>query len=59
VKELFKERAITAPSYLWNLRASTVGALGLKRFMANDFDSITDLVPEYLRPPDIRANPFS
>lgn len=59
VRELLKDNAITAPSHLWNLRASTVGFLGLKRFMANDFDSITELVPEYLRPPDIRANPFA
>ncbi|MBN1624991.1 MAG: tRNA (adenosine(37)-N6)-threonylcarbamoyltransferase complex dimerization subunit type 1 TsaB [Deltaproteobacteria bacterium] len=59
IRKLLKGNAITAPSHLWNIRASTVGVLGLKRFTANDFDSITDLVPEYLRPPDIRADPFA
>jgi tRNA threonylcarbamoyladenosine biosynthesis protein TsaB len=58
VKELIGENAIMVPSHLWNLRASSIGALGLKRFLNNDSDSITDLVPEYLRPPDIRPNPF-
>jgi tRNA threonylcarbamoyladenosine biosynthesis protein TsaB len=59
VKELIGENAIIAPSHLWSLSASSIGALGLKRFLNNDFDSITDLVPEYLRPPDIRPNPFA
>jgi tRNA threonylcarbamoyladenosine biosynthesis protein TsaB len=58
VKELLGDNAIAAPSHLWNLRASSIGALGLKRLMANDFDDITDLVPEYLSPPDIRSSPF-
>jgi len=58
VKEMIGVNAFIAPSHLWNLRASSVGALGLRRFSANDLDNITDLVPEYLRPPDIRANPF-
>jgi tRNA threonylcarbamoyladenosine biosynthesis protein TsaB len=59
IKELIGGNAIIAPSHLWNMRASSVGALGLKRFADNDFDSITDLVPEYLRPPDIRPGPFA
>jgi tRNA threonylcarbamoyladenosine biosynthesis protein TsaB len=59
VKELFGDNALIAPPHLWGLRASSVAAIGLKRFAANDFDSITDLVPEYLRPPDIRPSPFA
>jgi hypothetical protein len=55
---LFRENAILAPSHLWSLRASAIGALALRRFLNKDFDSITDLVPEYLRPPDIRPSPF-
>ena len=43
-----------APREQWVLRASSVGALGLKRFRENDFDDIRDMVPSYLRPPDIR-----
>jgi len=58
VKEMIGDNAIIVPSYLWNLRASSIGVLGLKRFINKDFDSITDLVPEYLRPPDIRPSPF-
>ena len=38
----------------WNLRASSVGIQGLKRFHNNDFDDVTDVVPNYLRSPDIR-----
>ena len=59
VNELMGDKALLAPQHLWALRASSVGTLGIKRFVANDFDSITDLVPEYLRPPDIRPNPFA
>jgi len=58
IKKVIGDNAIMVPSHLWNLRASSVGMLGFKRFLNNDFDSITDLVPEYLRPPDIRLNPF-
>jgi tRNA threonylcarbamoyladenosine biosynthesis protein TsaB len=45
-----------APKEQWVLRASSVGALGLKRFHSSDFDDIRDMVPRYLRPPDIRAS---
>jgi tRNA threonylcarbamoyladenosine biosynthesis protein TsaB len=50
--------ALPAPAALWNLRASAVGALGLERFHQKDYDELQDLVPSYLRPPDIRPNPF-
>lgn len=50
------ENIIAAPREQWSLRASSVGALGLIRFHNNDFDDIMDLVPEYLRPPDIRPS---
>jgi hypothetical protein len=32
--------------------------LGLNRFIAQDFDDLQELVPTYMRPPDIRPNPF-
>jgi len=38
----------------WNLRASSVGILGLRRFNNNDFDNVMDIVPDYQKPPDIR-----
>ena len=48
------ENIIYARQDHWNLRASLVGALGLRRFHANDFDNVMDIVPDYSRPPDIR-----
>jgi len=51
-------KALLAPASLWNLRASAVGALGLERFRKQDYDELRDLVPSYLRPPDIKPNPF-
>jgi tRNA threonylcarbamoyladenosine biosynthesis protein TsaB len=58
IKEALGPQAILAPAHVWGLKASSVGSLGLKRFLANDFDDIQDLIPRYLRPPDIRSNPF-
>lgn len=57
IKEVLGEDAFLAPRHLWGLRASSVGVLGLKRLRDGDFDDIRDLVPVYLRPPDIRTNP--
>jgi len=59
LREILGPRALLAPSYLWNLRASAVGALGLRRFLTRDFDDPHTLDPIYLRPPDIRPNPFA
>jgi tRNA threonylcarbamoyladenosine biosynthesis protein TsaB len=50
--------ALLAPASFWNLKASAVGTIGLKRFLAHDFDDLQNLVPLYLRPPDISPNPF-
>ena len=58
IKSTLKDLAVLAPPHLWNLKASSVGAAGLKRFDNQDFDDLRDLVPSYLRPPDIRPNPF-
>ena len=58
IKKLLGDKAFLVPAYLWNLKASAVGTLGLKRFRIQDFDDIQDLVPSYLRPPDIRPNPY-
>jgi tRNA threonylcarbamoyladenosine biosynthesis protein TsaB len=59
IRELLGLKAELAPAHLWNLKASVVGTLGLKRFIAQDFDDLQELVPTYLRPPDIRPNPFA
>jgi tRNA threonylcarbamoyladenosine biosynthesis protein TsaB len=58
IKKALGAEAVLAQAHLWNLRASAVGTLGLKRFLAQDFDDPQDLVPIYLRPPDIRPNPY-
>lgn len=58
ISEMLGEKALLVPPHLWNLRASAVGISGLKRFLDQDFDHLQDLVPSYLRPPDIRPNPF-
>ncbi len=47
-----------APSHLWNLRASSIGSLAAHRLEAKDFDDPLRLSPLYLRPPDIRPNPY-
>ena len=59
IKEILGPKAVLAPAHLWNLMASAVGALGIKRFLSHDFDDLRDLVPSYLRSPDIRPNPFA
>ncbi len=46
-----------APPVCWNLRASSVGSLGIVRYHARDFDDPKGLTPIYLRPPEIRPNP--
>jgi len=58
IKKELGPQALLAPAHLWSLKASSVGGLGLKRFLANDFDDIQDLTPRYLRRPDIRSNSY-
>ncbi len=52
------DRAVLAPPAFWNLRAATLGMLAARRVRAQGFDKVQDVVPSYLRPPDIRPNPF-
>lgn len=59
IREILGTRALLAPSNHWTLRASSVGVVGLKRFRNRAFDNLRDLVPSYMRPPDIRPNPYS
>lgn len=56
IKKMLGPDGILAPPYLWNIKPSTVGYLGLKRFQAHDFDDLQGLNPVYLRPPDIRPS---
>jgi hypothetical protein len=59
IKAMFGSRAILGPAHCWSLRASSVGFLGLRQFHSHDFDHPEFLDPTYLRPPDIRPNPYS
>lgn len=58
LKKALGPLANLAPPHCWHIRASAVGALGIKRFAANDVDDPQALDPIYLRPPDISPNPF-
>ena len=50
---------ILAPPHFWNLKASSIGVVGLSKLIRNDLDDPYGIEPIYLRPPDIRPNPFS
>lgn len=56
--EMLGNRALLAPPHCWGLRPSAIGYIGLKRFEAHALDDPHTLTPIYLRPPDIRPNPF-
>jgi tRNA threonylcarbamoyladenosine biosynthesis protein TsaB len=52
------EKAIFAPPSFWSLRAAPLGMLAARRARAQGFDKVEEVVPSYLRPPDIRPNPY-
>lgn len=56
LRKTIGSQVLLAPPHLWKLDASAVGSLGLKRFLARDFDNPETLNPRYLRPPEIRPN---
>jgi len=43
-----------APAHMWNLRASAIGALGLKEIRKGSQDALNNLEPLYMRGADIR-----
>ena len=53
------DNAVFAPPSFWNLRAATLGMLGARRAREQKFDNLQEVVPSYLRPPDIRPNPYN
>lgn len=55
IQQYVGEKALLAPQNLWNLRASSIGALGLRRLLEGSSDSVSELVPIYLRGADIRV----
>lgn len=54
LREHLGEKALLAPAHLWNLKASSVGILGLGRLKGGQADNIDELVPRYFRGADIR-----
>ena len=58
IKKALGPGALLAPASLWHLRPSHVGSLGLKKMISGRLDDPHTLAPVYLRPPDIRPNPF-
>jgi tRNA threonylcarbamoyladenosine biosynthesis protein TsaB len=54
VQQQFGENQILAPANLWNLKASSLGILGLKKIQKSGSDNLDELVPIYLRGADIR-----
>jgi tRNA threonylcarbamoyladenosine biosynthesis protein TsaB len=54
LKKLLGRKGFLAPSNLWGLRASSLGILGLKKLKKNVLKNPEELVPVYLREPDIR-----
>ena len=52
------QEAILVSPFLWCLKASSAGMLGLSKFEKGQGDNLRDLTPSYLRPPDIRPNPY-
>lgn len=54
VQQQFGENQILAPANLWNLKASSVGILGLNKLLKCGSDNVDELIPIYLRGADIR-----
>jgi tRNA threonylcarbamoyladenosine biosynthesis protein TsaB len=52
------DKAVFAPPSFWSLRAGTLGMLAARRARTQGFDGLQEVVPSYLRPPDIRPNPY-
>jgi len=58
IREYIGRNAILAPSYLWHIRSACIGILALRRLKEKRFDDLIGLDPIYLRPPEIRPNPY-
>jgi tRNA threonylcarbamoyladenosine biosynthesis protein TsaB len=58
ISQVLGDRALLAPGFFWNPKASAVGALALRRLHEGRLDDMGSLVPTYLRPPDIRPDTF-
>ncbi len=57
IRRTLGDLALPAPPEFWHPSAAAAGALGLERYLRGETDSLHDLVPVYIRPPDIRPGP--
>jgi tRNA threonylcarbamoyladenosine biosynthesis protein TsaB len=55
IREVLGDKALLAPSCLWNVKASVVAVRGLLKAEQSGFEELNSLVPFYIRAPDIRA----
>jgi tRNA threonylcarbamoyladenosine biosynthesis protein TsaB len=58
LRDIFRSEPFLAPAHLWNLKASSLGLLGIKRLEKGITEDPGMINPIYLRPPDIRPNPY-
>jgi len=58
LREFFGPEALLVPPHHWFLRGASIGHLGAARLLNGDLDDPGDLSPAYLRPPDVRPNPY-
>lgn len=58
IQRMLGSKAFLAPAHCWTVRATSIGFLGLTRFHSHEFDDPQSISPTYLRPPDIRPNPY-
>lgn len=50
IKDTLKDTAVIAPAHLWQIKASSVGLLALKKFKRGNIDSPESIRLNYLRP---------
>lgn len=58
IQSELNHKAHLAPPHHWNINPIAVAAVALRRLRTGDAEGPSMLTPVYLRPPDIRPNPF-
>ena len=58
LKRVMGDQVLLAPSHLWQIRASSIGILAIERLRENRRDDPWIMEPVYMRPPEIRDNPY-
>ena len=58
LKGVMGDQVLLAPSHLWQIRASSIGILAIERLRDKRLDDPWIMEPVYMRPPEIRDNPY-